>query len=76
MIIPPRLALVAVVLSVTGTAWAADQIVPIEQEPQHHLGEELVTLDPAGFKWRDSAAPVEFVNVGDESSHAVDIVVK
>jgi hypothetical protein len=39
-------------------------------------GEELVTLNPAGFKWRDSAAPVEFVNVGDASFHAVDIVVK
>jgi hypothetical protein len=39
-------------------------------------GEELVTFSPAGFKWRDSAAPVEFVNVGDESFQAVDIVVK
>ena len=39
-------------------------------------GEELVTLAPAGFKWRDSAAHVEFVNVGDESFQAVDIVVK
>jgi hypothetical protein len=39
-------------------------------------GEEFVTLSPAGFKWRDSAAPVEFVNVGDGTFHAVDIVVK
>src|SRR4029077_4698305 len=39
-------------------------------------GEELVTLAPGGFKWRDSAAHVEFVNVGDESFQAVDIVVK
>jgi hypothetical protein len=39
-------------------------------------GEELVTLSPAGFKWRDSTAPVEFVNVGDGPFQAVDIVVK
>lgn len=38
--------------------------------------EELVTLSPAGFKWRDSTAPVEFVNVGDGPFQAVDIVVK
>jgi hypothetical protein len=35
-----------------------------------------VTLAPAGFKWRDSAARVEFVNVGDELFQAVDVVVK
>jgi hypothetical protein len=39
-------------------------------------GEELVTFDPAGFKWRDSAAPLDFTNVGDGLFQAVDIVVK
>jgi len=39
-------------------------------------GEELVTIGPAGFKWRDSAAPIEVVNVGDAPFHAVDVVVK
>ncbi len=39
-------------------------------------GEELVTFNPAGFKWRDSAAPLDFTNVGDGLFHAVDIVVK
>ena len=38
--------------------------------------EELVTFHPAGFKWRDSAAPQEFTNVGDEVFQGVDIVVK
>lgn len=82
MTIRIRTALLAALLPVAGAAWAADQIVPIEQEPQHQLkfrapgGEELVSFSPAGFKWRDSAAPVEFVNVGDESFQAVDIVVK
>jgi hypothetical protein len=40
------------------------------------VGEELVTFDPAGFKWRDSAAPLDFTNVGDGQFQAVDIVVK
>jgi quercetin dioxygenase-like cupin family protein len=39
-------------------------------------GEELVTFNPAGFKWRDTAAALEFTNVGDEVFHAVDVVVK
>ncbi|PWT73542.1 MAG: hypothetical protein C5B46_05265 [Proteobacteria bacterium] len=38
--------------------------------------EEVVSLNPAGFKWRDSAAAIEFTNVGDEVFHGVDIVVK
>jgi hypothetical protein len=38
--------------------------------------EELVSFNPAGFKWRDSAAPVEFTNAGEEVFHGVDIVVK
>ena len=39
-------------------------------------GEELVTLNPAGFKWRDTTAALEFTNVGDEVFHGVDVVVK
>ena len=38
--------------------------------------EELMTISPAGFKWRDSAASIEFINVGNAPFHAVDIVVK
>ncbi len=37
MAISIRAALVAALLPVAGAAWAADQIVPIEQEPQHQL---------------------------------------
>jgi hypothetical protein len=39
-------------------------------------GEELVSMNPAGFKWRDSAAAVEFTNAGNDVFHGVDIVVK
>lgn len=39
-------------------------------------GEEQVAFAPAGFKWRDSAAPLEFTNVGAEVFNGVDIVIK
>ena len=37
MTIPIRAALLAALLPVAGAAWAADQILPIEQEPKHQL---------------------------------------
>ncbi len=39
-------------------------------------GEEQITLQPAGFKWRDQSSALEIVNAGSEVFHAVDIVVK
>jgi hypothetical protein len=39
-------------------------------------GEEQITLQPAGFKWRDQSSALEIVNAGNEVFHAVDIVVK
>ena len=39
-------------------------------------GVEVVTLAPAGFKWRDSFAALEVVNAGDAPFHGVDILVK
>jgi len=39
-------------------------------------GEEQITLQPAGFKWRDQTSALEIVNAGSEVFHAVDIVVK
>jgi hypothetical protein len=39
-------------------------------------GTEFVDFEPAGFKWRDSTAPLEFTNKGDSVFHGVDIVVK
>jgi hypothetical protein len=39
-------------------------------------GEELVTFNSAGFKWRDSTAAMELTNVGNDVFHGVDIVVK
>jgi beta-alanine degradation protein BauB len=38
--------------------------------------EEQIALQPAGFKWRDQAAPLEIVNAGNEVFHGVDIVIK
>ena len=38
--------------------------------------EESLSMAPAGFKWRDSFAPVVLVNAGESVFHAVDIVVK
>jgi quercetin dioxygenase-like cupin family protein len=38
--------------------------------------EEKITLRPADFRWRESNAPVVYVNAGDRVLHAVDIVVK
>jgi hypothetical protein len=39
-------------------------------------GVERVTFGPAGFKWRDSTAPITFTNVGTDRLQAVDILVK
>jgi hypothetical protein len=38
--------------------------------------EQQVSLNPAGFTWRDQTKPLDIVNVGNEVFHAVDVVVK
>ena len=38
--------------------------------------EERISIEPAGFKWRDAYDPVTLVNVGQTVFHGVDIVVK
>lgn len=38
--------------------------------------EEQLALNPAGFKWRDQATPLDITNSGSEVFHAVDIVIK
>jgi hypothetical protein len=39
-------------------------------------GTETMAMDRAGFKWRDSFAPLVLANVGTAVFHGIDIVVK
>jgi hypothetical protein len=38
--------------------------------------EERIAFQPAGFKWRDSAEPMELTNAGSSATHVVDILIK
>jgi hypothetical protein len=39
-------------------------------------GEENITMQPAGFHWREQASALEVVNAGEEVFHGVDILIK